>query len=155
MWSWLSKTESKLYRRHVIVKDSKKTRASPRKPSIRHHQLIPSLHMQYCDQDQSIRCSFRCLKLPKTTQPHHTWFQTARHYRRKLYTFINQPFSVLFIRPGSPKFMGYENIHKFNDETLIHVRVELDTILENHTEGRKKGSLRHMTWRRNDVKKAV
>lgn len=71
------------------------------------------------------------------------------------YKFKQHPFGVVFVRNKSPKFMAYSEIPKFSDQTLQFVKSELDNILDNYNQKRKQGVLRHMTWRRRDMKDAV
>ena len=67
----------------------------------------------------------------------------------KPYKLINKPFGVVFAKHNVNKFMRYDELHKFGDQTLKFVIIQLDQKLKKHDSGINVG------WKRHDVREAL
>lgn len=63
--------------------------------------------------------------------------------------FNNKPFGVVYPLRDRYRFMRYEEVHKFGDQTLKYVRIQLNEKLKQHDSGI------NVVWSRRDVKEAL
>ena len=66
-----------------------------------------------------------------------------------LYQFNRKPFGLKYNYSGYHRFMGYEEIHKFGDHTLLLVKDELDKRIKDYDRGLNVG------WTKHDLREAL
>ena len=55
--------------------------------------------------------------------------------KMKPFTFNNKPFGVVFTKNNVNKLMRYDELHKFGDQTLKFIIIQLDQKLKEHNSG--------------------
>lgn len=65
------------------------------------------------------------------------------------FSFYNKPFGVVFTKNNVNKLMRYDELQKFEDQTLKFVIIQLDQKLKEHNSGINVG------WKRKDLREAL
>jgi hypothetical protein len=83
------------------------------------------------------------------TQLNFTEHRISHRYKQEPLTFVKKPFGVVYQKgKDRQRFMDYNEVHKFGDQTLKFVGIELNKKLAKYDKGSRVG------WNRQDAKEA-